>query len=220
MLLTACGGGGGGGATAPAQVASTQTFQIKTAIVNNFNATSTKSFTVSGTLNGVSVTGTGTVTNGSISSTTFETISALQKVSTVSMSLTANGVTTPITTTSTSYVDTNYVPLGSLSTEYEVVTAPVTIPTTALVNDTGTAYTANRYTSISKATLLGTDTVTYVMLPDTASTALLKVIHTSKDTGGNITLQSSATSRITPAGTITPISETGISSAVNLVITY
>jgi hypothetical protein len=223
-LLTACGGGGGGGTTAPAAaaVASTQTFQIQTAIVNLFTSTSTLPFSVSGTVNGATVTGTGTVTNGSVSGATFRAITGFQKSSTVSMNLTANGTTVPVTSTSISYVDTNYVPLGSSGSEYEVVTGAVTIPTTALVNDTGTAYTANRYTSSSMNALLGTDTVTYVVLPDTATTAFLKVTHTLKNTGGTMTSQSTVTLKIAPAGAITRISETGIDvvNNTNLLITY
>jgi hypothetical protein len=161
------------------------------------------------------------VTAGSISSTTFEGVSALQKSVTVSMTLTGNGVTVPITDVSTSYVDTNYRPLGSLSSdEYDVVIGQPTIPTTALVNDSGTAFTANRYTSISKVTWLGTDTVTWVMLPDTASTALLKISHTVKDTGGTTTSQGIATYRMTTAGVVTKLGETLVSGTDNLVVTY
>ena len=224
MLVSACGGGGGGGGSvATTPVASTQTFQTDTAMDTDFNSSSTRTFSISGTVNGIAVSGNGTVTFGGIVNTTFEGVTALQKNSTVSVSVTANGVTIPLTTTSSSYVDSNYVPLGSVgSGSYEVVTDAVNIPATALVNDTGTAYMANIYSSSAKATLNGTDTVTYVLLPDTASTALLQITHTYRDTGGSMTSQDVSTSRLTPQGTSTPISESGyvVSTNTRLVFTY
>ena len=139
------------------------------------------------------------------------------------MNLTANGVTVPITATSIAYTNTNYLPLGSSSsTEYAVVQGTPTIPTTAVINDTGTAYTANRYTSSAKTTLLGTDVVTYALVADTATTGLLKVTHTYKNTGGAMTMQDTLTLRITPTGSLTYVNETVLDLAnnQNLTITY
>ncbi len=66
LILTACGGGGGGGGGggSTATVASTSTFQIKTAYVNDFTTASSVPFTASGTTSGTPFTGSGTVTTG------------------------------------------------------------------------------------------------------------------------------------------------------------
>jgi hypothetical protein len=221
FFLGGCGGGGGGGGTAGA-ITSTQTFQVQAALATMFTAQSTLSFTVSGTVNGVNVTGSGTVTRGSVTGTTFEGASALQRSTTVSMTLTGNGQTIPLTSTDVSYATSNYIPLGSSGAEYEVVVGTPTIPATAMVNDNGTAYVSSLYTNSSKGTFLGTDTVTYVLLPDTASTALLRMTQTSKNTSNAVTLQDTVTVRVTPAGGVTFIDETvfDVASGSNLTITY
>lgn len=112
FTLSACGGGGGGGATSTGPVASTETFQLRTAYVNYVTETRSLPFTVTGTSSGYSVTGSGTATQGSLTSTTFESQAALQKTTTVTGSITANGVTTPLSSSNTTYVDSNYNPLA------------------------------------------------------------------------------------------------------------
>lgn len=222
VTLVACGGGGGGGATtAPAPVASTATFQLLTAQANDTQQTSTLPFTISGTFNGFTVTGNGSVTRGNVTSGTFESQTVLQRVMTSSGNVTANGVTTPISTVSTSYFDSNYIPLGSSGTEYVVVQGTATIPATALVNDSGNAYTATRYTSSAKSTTLGTETVTFALLPDTANTALLRVISVYRDNSSAISYTVTTLTRITPSGAATRISETETyPNGNNLVLTY
>jgi hypothetical protein len=81
LLLAACGGGGGGGAPAPAgPVASTSTFQLKQAYINDYTVVGAMPFKVSGFVNvnpntpsaqTVTITGNGTETRGSQVSTTF-----------------------------------------------------------------------------------------------------------------------------------------------------
>lgn len=221
-LLVACGGGGGGGSTTPAPVTSTDTFQLKTAWVNYFTNTGTHPFTVSGTSSGTSFTGSGTATNGSVSSATFESASALQKSSTITGTLSINGTSVPLSVTSTTYTDSNYNPLGMSGTEYEIVQQPSAIPATARVNDTGTWFISNRYSSSSNRTLLGTATVSFVLEPDTASTALLKIIRVHKNTNNATTVNSTVTFRMTPAGALTWLSESALDSTTSttMTITY
>jgi hypothetical protein len=226
LFTSGCGGGGGGGGGAPvaaAPVASTSTFQIRAEIANEFNSVSSDQFSISGTLNGQAFTGSGTGVSGSASSVTFEGAPALQKSQTTSFTIVANGVSVPVTTNSVVYVDSNYNPLGkSSSSEYAVLFGAATIPTTAVVNDNGTAYTFNRYANSSKATFLGTEVVTYVLAADTASTALLKVTHTFRNATNTLTSQDTSTTRIMPSGGFTNNSESGFDNTTGLVlnITY
>lgn len=76
----------------------------------------------------------------------------------------------------------------------------------AKVNDAGVLYTATRYTSSSKSTPVGTETETYALQPDTASTALLVLTTVYKDTGGFVTSTSTEKVRITPAGAFARLS--------------
>ncbi len=218
LALAGCGGGGGGSGT-PA--ASTDTYQLRTAYVNYLTDTRSAPFTVSGTVQGVNVTGSGSFTQGALTNTTFENQSALQKVSVVTGTLNANGQTGPLSSSSTTYVDSNYNPLGSSGTDYEVVSGSVTIPTTAKVNDTGVWYSSTLYATSAKTIRRGTASVSYVLEPDSASTALLKIIRVEKDTFGTTSSSSTISFRMTPAGSLTRLSEsTLIPGGTALTITY
>lgn len=217
-LLVACGGGGGGGSSGP--IASTETFQLRTAYVSYINGSGSWPFTISGSTSGVNLTGNGTETAGSVASATFEGQAAQAKTTTATGTFSANGQSYPLATTTTAYVSSNYDPLGFNGSEYEVVSTSTPIPVTARVNDTGTWYSSVRYTSSSKATRAGTATATFVLEPDTASTALLKIIHIEKDTSGTVTSTNTSTFRMTPAGALTRLSETILEGSTTLTLTY
>lgn len=219
-LLTACGGGGGGGTPAP--VASTQTFDLRAAYVALYTTPSSNQFTISGTIEGISVTGSGTATAGSVTSGTFEGLASLQRSQTVSGTLSGNGQTIPLTVTSTDWTDSNYVPRGSTGDEYEVVEGTPTIPTTARVNDTGMLFTAITYQDSRKLFRTGTVDVSYVVETDTATTALVKLIRTYRNTGSTITDIAAASFRIGADNRFVRLNETLVSPAdqTNLTITY
>jgi hypothetical protein len=215
-LMTACGGGGGGAA---APVTSTDTFPLTTILANSLQSGS-NAFTISGTSSGSNITGSGTATRGSLSAGTFEGSAAQQRTTTVTGSFAINGTSYALNSSSVSWVDSNNMPVGeSGGTDYIVVTGG-SIPATVRVNDTGTLYTANRYSNNTKSVLRGTMTVTYVVEPDTAMTALLTLIRTEKDNSNTTTSTNSAQVRITPAGALTRIKETSLEGSTSLVITY
>jgi outer membrane lipopolysaccharide assembly protein LptE/RlpB len=218
-LLTACGGGGGGGVSVP--VASTESFNLKTVWANTLTSSSSNNYTISGTVSGVAVSGSGTVTRGNLSAGTFEGLPAQQRTTTATGSVVVNGVTVALNTSSIDWVDSNYVPKGESGGEdYVVVTGTPTIPTTVRINDTGTLYTANRYFSSTKAVLRGTSRATYVVEADTSSTALVTLIIEEKNTSNVTTSTSSAQFRITTAGAFTRIKETLVEGTSTLIVTY
>lgn len=218
FILSACGGGGGVGDT-PA--ASTNTFQLKAAYINYFNDLRSLPFKVSGSMSGVNVTGSGTLTQSNISNGTFEGITVLQKVVTITGTLlAANGQSAPLASTTTSYADSNYVPRGSSGAEYSVITSDINLPLTAKINDTAIWYTAKRYTSSSKTTLLGTRVFSFALQPDTASTALLKIIESEYNTSGTQTGSYITSYRMTPSGGLTRLLETGVNQTSSLTITF
>ena len=217
-LLAACGGGGGGGSTGP--VASTSTFPLLTVLANTLQASS-NTYSISGTVNGVAVTGSGTATRGALSSGTFEGSSAQQRTTTATGSIVANGQTIPLNSSSIDWYNSNYSPLGSSGGEdYVVVVGSAVIPATVRVNDTATVYTANRYSNSSKTVLRGTETVSYVVEADTATTALLTLILTERNTSNTVTSTSTQQVRITPSGTFTRIKETLLEGSTTLTLTY
>ena len=216
-LVSACGGGG----DTAAPVASTQTFPLKAIHINLVISPSSEYFTISGTASGVAVTGSGSLTSSNLSAGTFEGLSALQGTSTMTGSFVANGVTYPLNLISISWFDSNYVPKGTSSnSEYSVITGTPTIPTAGRINDTGILYTENLYTSSTKAVFLGTETTSYVVEADTASTALLTITSVEKNTSGITTNTSTNQYRITPTGTAKRIKGTSVGGATSLLFTF
>jgi len=220
-LLAACGGGGGGGTPGP--VASLLTFDLRAAYVSSFINTSTNRFTITGTQDGISITGSGTGTYGALSSGTFEGGAAQQRTSTVTGSFIVEGQSFPLNYSSVSWVDSNYYPLGAdVGDEYTVVVGTATIPTAVRVGDSGQLYMSNRFTSSAKTTPLGTITSTYVVEPDTASTALVKFISTYKSTSNTIEKIVSAQYRVNTSNGFTRINETSfnLTNGLSLTINY
>ena len=217
-LITAC-GGGSSETTTTSTVASTESFMLKAAIANALQA-GANNITINGFMSGTAITGSGTVTRGTLSSGTFEGASLFQQTTTSTIKITVSGVTVPFNDTTVEWYDSNYIPIGdSDGDEYTVVNGTPIIPTTVKVNDTGILYTANRYSDSTKTTLLGNSSVSYVVQADTATTALLKFINKETDTNGDIIIYTQL-SRITPAGTNTLIKRTVEDSGDTINIIY
>ena len=212
--LASCGGGGGGGAV------STNDYPLRQAWVNYMSMSATQRFAVSGTINGVAVSGSGTNTAGSLVAATFEGKSALKKTTVITGTLNVAGLSGPYGSSEDAYLDSNYMPLGLWGGDYVVVTSAATIPQAVKVNDTGALYTANRYPTSQKAYLTGSLTVSYAVQPDAADTALLKVIATAKTTAGSTYSTDILTFRMTSSGALTLLSEQYQDSVGILNITY
>jgi hypothetical protein len=133
---------------------------------------------------------------------------------------TGNGQTVSLANSVVSYVDSNYNPLGFVGDEYEVVSSYTPIPATARVNDTGVWYSSIRYTTASKTFRNGTATSTFVLEPDTGTTALLKIIEIQRNGSGATTSTSTTTFRMTPAGALTRLSESVVEGSTSLNINY
>ena len=215
--LAACGGGDGGSGTEP----STDVYQLGNAWVGYVNESSTKPFTISGSIEGVGVTGSGTLTYGQLVSATFESRAALSKTMVATGTVSAMGQSAPYGASATSYYDSKYLPLGASSNVgYAVVSGTAVIPQTARVNDTGTVATTIVYADSSKATVVGTSTTTYALLPDTSATALLKIVETSKNQDGSMAGMAVSTYRMTPAGALTHLTEEMTAGTVTLTLTF
>jgi len=216
--LVACGGGDDSAPAAP--VASTETFALKTAYVNFVNENRVLQYTISGRTGNNEVSGSGTTYASNTTGYTFEGQQALGKIVTSTGTVSVGGKTAPFTSYQTEYYDSSYKPLGKITSEYEVVTSAVNIPDRGKVGDTGIVYTANRFQSSSKNVLFGTNTVTYTIEPDTASTAVVRWTETEKDTYGVQTDVSTVLYRITTTGSITRLSQTSDDGTNYAVFTY
>lgn len=156
----------------------------------------TSSFSLSGTVKNLPITGTGTLTIGRLSATTFEGKSAFVSTGVISMTLKLNGQTVTTGSSVQEYFDTNYLPLGSAGNEYSVVTSMNPIPTAARINDAGIFYTTNVYTSNTKSVLIGSETISYAITAETDSTAILTLTKVRKSPNGGFLSSDLATYRI------------------------
>ncbi len=219
VLLVACGGGGGGG-----PVASTSTFQLKQAYTNDFNNTAPYNFSVSGviTVNGISgsLSGSGSVTQSPVSSTTFEGVPAQQKSKTVAgtITVTAGGIPASSalpTTIGTTFLSPGFDLVGFTSVgAYSVAAAPVTTPVTGRVGNSGTIGTFNTYASIARGLLLSTTVFTWTLSADTADTALFTLTQTVRNSSNAVLATQDEVFRVTPAGGATRISASSVVSGL------
>jgi hypothetical protein len=201
-LLSACGGGGSDSTPATGAVTSTLSFPLKSAysalVANGY----TKSYDVSGSCQGFATEITAAPTGGA----TFN--GKLVPFSTA-LTLTINLTTCPkITTTVNAYYDSDYTPLGFSSLGvYGVYLPPPSIPTSIMVGDTGTIGTATNFTDSSKVTPTGKTVVSYVVEPDTASTAIVNLMFKTFDPSDILTSTEQDRYRISSAGALAPVSK-------------
>lgn len=213
-LLSACGGGDSTPAAGP--VTSTLSFPLKSAYSALVEKGYTKSYVVSGSCKGIASEITAAATGGQ----TFEGVPGqLSAALTLTINLTT--CTPPsITETVTAYFDTNYTPLGfkSVNGVYSVYMPPPSIPASIMVGDTGTIGTTADFTDSSKIARAGQTVVSYVVEPDTASTAIVNLIFKTFDTSGSLTSTEQDRYGISSTGALTPVSKDILTSTTHLIL--
>jgi hypothetical protein len=177
FLVAGCGGGGGGGSNS-GPVVSTQSFNVKTAITTDDASPHSYKFSGSGTVDGVSVTVTGTGETSVLSAGTFEGQTVLQQTQAINLTLAGINGTRPLNSTLTLfYLPADYTPLGSISADrYEVADLPVTFPTSAKVGDQGAIRTTKYYSDATKGTQIGGSASSYSIEADTATSVIVNLI--------------------------------------------
>ena len=204
LILTFVLGGCGGGASAPPSgpVASTNSFPLQAGYKAQVSAGSSINYTISGTC-----AGTATLSDSAPVAATFEGIVGVSVTSTVTAKLID---CTPATAASTAiaYYDSNYSPLGTStpgSSYAKVAATPVVIPTSVKVGDTAVFATLNTYTNSTKTTLTGQRVISYVIEPDTATTAIVNVISKSYNTANQLLSTQQSRSRMDSTGMLTDL---------------
>lgn len=216
-MLSGCGGGGGGDSVASSTPSTTE-FPLSTAIANFVNQTRSYQFIMNGTglSSGqtISFTGAGTVSESMVQAT-FEGTAAFKKSVTNTGTLTMLGTTIPVAITASTYFDSNYVPIGSsVQNAYCITSAKNQLPAKARIGDNGNWYTLTCYTNSSKSQVDSIAYVSYSIEPDSATTALFKLITTIN---GSPTSQ---TIRVNTSGSVTRISESGFLNISGVALTY
>lgn len=169
LLLVGCGGGGGGSGSR------TETFPVKQAFRDFFKDGSTSNFVVSGTINGVSVTGSGTYSSTVATTGTFEGSSAFVVSNTLTGSITGSGNTQQLDYSSTSYFDTNYNPIGFEDDESYSTSTVEEWPVTVKAGDSGDLGIQTNYTDNSKSIMTGTVESSYSVTAGSLDSVTIKI---------------------------------------------
>jgi hypothetical protein len=216
-LLVACGGGGGGGDSSPpvtvGPVISMLSFPFKSAYTAMVQSGYTKNYTVSGDCSGTAVDSwaPAVAATGAAASVFFPGASfAVQQTLQINV---PNCPALSATATATGYYDSNYTPLGSeTSATYRVYATTTTattiassIPSTVVVGVVGTMGTASDFNK-SPFGQLGTTVVSYVVVPETASTAVVNLTYKSYDNANTLYKAQQDRYRIGMTGALVPLS--------------
>lgn len=218
LLLAGCGGGGGG------EPAATPSIPLAAAFANFVNAQPSYQIAFSGTATTptgqeLPFTGSGFVTETTTAST-FEGIPALRKTMTESGQFVLLGNTYPVAATSSSYFDTNYAPIGSVSADgYCVVTDHHPLPATAQPGHNSIWFSSTCYSDATRLVRVGSASTSWVLEPESDSTARFKTIVNTTDNLG-ATGVSTLTVRVSNLGQVTRLEESGTLSQDGVTLNY
>ncbi len=227
LTISACGGGGGGNDDSIQPVASSQTFPLSLILQNWVKENASFPVSISGTatdgIDSIPISGTGSFSVSNVEST-FEGQKSIKRASTTTGSLNANGINVPVADTSFDYFDLNYQPIGHTAVNaYCIYANQSIIPISSKVGDTNSWFTGTCYSSDTKSIRISTTSVSYVLEPDTSSTALLKIIQKITDSSGNVGTTLNVY-RVYTSGLFSRISESGSLSTgglfVNLTVSF
>lgn len=190
-------------------------------ILLNLLEPSSNTFSISGVMDGRSVTGAGTVTRGSLRSGMFEGAAAHVRTTAGEFTMNIDGVSIPVNTVNYDWYGLNYKPVGYDGGEqYAVVIGDSYIPETVGINDVATIYTANRYSDDTKSLLHGTVTFSYVVEADTATTAKLTLISVEKNLYNTMSMTKAEQFRVTKTGAFVRLKQTLLDQNSALTLTY
>lgn len=199
ILISACGGGG----DSSEQVVSTKLFNYQSAYIQQTKQGYSKTFSLSGTCTGTVEITVQPVINPKIFDNTpalFGNILFYTKF--IDCAPASSG------DMKTQFTDNNYIPLGYsiLGGEYAVYISQPILPTNIKVGDTGVLGTLNRYTNSTKQNFTGTMQKSYVVEPDTETTAIMNFISKTYDTSNFLVSTTQDRYRIDDQMMLTPIS--------------
>jgi len=196
------------------------TYNLQAAYDLSITQPESREFDITGESEGVSVTGTGTVSTSALAAGTFEGMPAQVRTTDSSFVLELIGLSTPFSSTSFAYYDNNNRFLGGDGEGYEVVDAYFDLPTAASSGDTGLIYQSTLYTDSTKSIIEGTNTVTYTTTLDSNNTLTLTVISVTRNSAGETTQTITRRWRVFADNSVERLGETLLDESVFLTITY
>ncbi len=210
--------------TTPGNVpASTQTFNLRSAYVSDLQRPQFLQADITGSDNGVPVTGLATISTSSLYRSTFENQTVLSHSTDINMQLVRNGEPLAIPGMSISHYDANYNWLGASGDAYYRANTPTAIPQSVRTGDGGLFRIATVFEDASRTVISGTDYTTFIIEPDIATSAILVLNTVSVNTRGTVIDSSLKKYRLTTTGSLTRLSETVTEVAadpITLTLTY
>jgi hypothetical protein len=195
LALAACGGGGDGSSSSSSSSSSGSTagaFNLQAGVHNLLMTGLSANASLSGTVAGIAVSGSGTYTVQPGSSTTFNGGSALSQATTINGTFTVATQTDQYTAITIDYfsasdsaflgeVDQSTAP----ASEYDVAGTPIQWPTSLTAGDSGDLGKVQRYTDSTQSVPIGSVDVSYSAAA--SGSALVVTITTkSSDASGNL----------------------------------
>jgi hypothetical protein len=227
LALSACGGGGDSGGLAPAMGPSSIDLgaAVGTLVTKGLSA----NVTLSGTVSGNAVTGSGTyalapavsATFGGVTNALAQALTAIFSISAAGQSLTVNSNVTYYYTTGT------YTFLGEQdnnppnSTEFDIALPPLAYPSTVKVGDTAVLGTVMRYTDNTQGVALGTTTVSYLVKQGAAgsNTLIVELINEIHDRSGATTQTDKTDYAVSASGAVSFVLASSTLGADTLTVT-
>jgi len=180
-LLGACGGGEDNTSTATPQAVSVP---LQTAVINQIDNGMSANFSVSGTVDNIATTGSGTLTDAPPVTTVLNGTTVLETTDTVTDTLVENGVASP-PQTETTQILTNPQTGAEVSEtrgDGSVVDFPsYTIPTSVMPGDSGTLTTGTKYSDQSRTDKIGTVDISYNVESESQETVKVHIDKKDKD---------------------------------------
>lgn len=220
MLLGACGGGGGDGGSsgnsnstsAPQDVS----VPLQTAVANEVNNGITVNFSITGTVGGTAVTGSGSLNDAKAVAGMFNGAAVLTTTETLSGTVMANGVSQQFSTMRTIFRNP-----ATFAEVAENIGGPVVIfpayvfPSTVKAGDSGTLVTGTVFSDSSMTTKTGSVVRAFSVAADTSTTLLVTFTESDFDTNNVKLADDQTTLRVDTSGNIQFVSEKVTGFSVN-----
>ncbi|RZF30142.1 hypothetical protein EVC45_09015 [Paraburkholderia sp. UYCP14C] len=206
LLLGACGGSIG-----PSSATSQQPVSVplRAAVASQVENGTSTAFSVTGTMDAVPVTGSGTLVDSAPTPATFNGAAVLQTAETFTETVVQNGVSIPITETKQILTDpATFAEVGAINNDGTVdVIPPYTYPPSVVPGDSGTLATGTEYSDKTMQQPVGSVDISYSVASDTSTTDVVDIDRKVKDKNNNEIKDDDKKIRIDKNGDCKPVSQ-------------
>jgi len=184
LLVGACGGGGDNTGSSGTTTVSPQDVSVplQTAVANETNSGMSANFAVSGTVDNVPVSGSGTLTDAPAVATTLNSVPVLETTETVTDTIVQNGTSAQASETTKIFRDPNTFAEVSEDRGGTVVDfPPYTVPASVKPGDGGVLVIGKLFSDSNRTTQIGTVQISFSVVANTSDSALVTFSETDFD---------------------------------------